>query len=98
MKIHCVQILTAIREVAHSLVCMARKSWRAIGCQMLQHSAPIVEDSGWDGRLVGMLHDAGEDINWREIKAPPPDPEQPGDPIYAAEMPQPPAGNNMSYK
>ncbi|KAF3320111.1 Serine/threonine-protein [Carex littledalei] len=95
--IHTRSILTGIRGVAHSLVCMARKSWRAIGCQMLQHSAPIVEDSGWDGRLVGMLHDAGEDINWREIKAPPLDPEQPGDPIYAAEMPPPPADDDSGW-
>ena len=52
-----------MRGVGHSLVCMARDAWRAIGCNMLEHTAPIMETYGFEGRLVGMLRDARENIN-----------------------------------
>ena len=64
-----------------------------MGCTMLQHTAPMVEDSGFDGRLVGMLHDSGENINWCEIEPTPLDPDQPRVAIYGDEMPPPPPGN-----
>ena len=64
-------MLTAMRGVGHSLVCMARDAWRYIGCQMLEHTAPIVETGGFEGRLIGMLRDSGENINWREIQKTP---------------------------
>ena len=94
MIICCVQLLAAVRGVGHSLVCMARDAWRAIGCQMLEHTAPVVEVGGWEGRLIGMLRDAGENINWREaIKTTRRNPDQPPVPIYASEMPPPPVGD-----
>jgi hypothetical protein len=60
---------------------------------MLQHSAPIVERGGFDGRLVGMLRDANENINWREINRAPRNPNYQREAIYADDMPPPPAGD-----
>lgn len=62
---------------------------------MLHHTAPIVEDSQFDGRLIGMLHDAGENINWREIKKDSPAPNEPNQErelVYADDLPPPPEG------
>jgi hypothetical protein len=67
---------------------------------MLHHSAPIVEDSQFDGRLVGMLHDAGENINWREIKIDSPVPNQPNQEpplVRDRDLPPPPAGIISSF-
>ena len=60
---------------------------------MLEHTAPIVETGGFEGRLIGMLHDANENINWREIQKTPRDPNYQPQAIYAHDMPPPPAGN-----
>jgi len=60
---------------------------------MLEHTAPIVETGGFEGRLVGMLRDAGENINWREIQSAPRNPDYQRVPVYGDEMPQAPAGN-----
>lgn len=60
---------------------------------MLEHTAPIVETGGFEGRLVGMLRDAGENINWREIPKVPRDPNYQPEAIYAHDMPPPPGGN-----
>ena len=60
---------------------------------MLEHTAPIVETGGFDGRLVGMLRDANENINWREIQKTPRDPNYQRVPVYADEMPPPPGGD-----
>ena len=60
---------------------------------MLEHTAPIVETGGFEGRLVGMLRDAGENINWREIKSTPRNPDYQPEAIYSHDMLPPPAGN-----
>ena len=60
---------------------------------MLEHTAPIVETGGFEGRLVGMLRDAGENINWREIKSAPRNPDYQPEAIYGHDMPQARAGN-----
>ncbi|KAF3320218.1 HIPL1 protein [Carex littledalei] len=67
------------------------------GCQMLQHRAPVVEDSGWDRRLIGMLHDSGENINCREIKSTPRDPDQSRVAIYDDEMLLPHAEDDSGW-
>jgi hypothetical protein len=62
---------------------------------MLHHTAPIVEDSQFDGRLIGMLHDAGENINWREIKKESPAPNESSRErvlVYDDDLPPPPEG------
>ena len=60
---------------------------------MLEHTAPIVETGGFEGRLVGMLRDAGENINWREIKSTTRNPNYYPESIYAHQMPPPPVDN-----
>ena len=60
---------------------------------MLEHTAPVVETGGFEGRLVGMLRDAGENINWREIQDTPRNPNYQPEAIYAHDMPPPPAGD-----
>ncbi|XP_078149467.1 uncharacterized protein LOC144544787 [Carex rostrata] len=90
-------LLTAMRGVGHSLACMAKDAWRYIGCQMLEHTAPIVETGGFEGRLVGMLRDAGENINWREIQSAPRNPDYQRVPVYGDEMPQAPAADDSGW-
>ena len=60
---------------------------------MLEHTAPIVETGGFEGRLIGMLRDSGENINWREISSAPRDPNYVLEAIYAPDIPPPPPGN-----
>ena len=60
---------------------------------MLEHTAPIVETGGFEGRLVGMLRDAGENINWREIKSALRNPNYQPEAIYSHDVPPTPAGN-----
>ncbi|XP_078174443.1 uncharacterized protein LOC144568088 [Carex rostrata] len=76
---------------------MAKDAWRYIGCQMLEHTAPIVETGGFEGRLVGMLRDAGENINWREIQSAPRNPDYQRVPVYGDEMPQAPAADDSGW-
>ena len=63
---------------------------------MLEYTAPVVETGGFDGRLIGMLRDSGENINWREISAAPRNPNHERVPVYADEMPPPPTGDYKS--
>ena len=60
---------------------------------MLEHTAPVVETGGFEGRLIGMLRDSGENINWREIQKTPRNPDYQPQAIYAPDMPPIPAGN-----
>jgi hypothetical protein len=60
---------------------------------MLEHTAPIVETGGFEGRLIGMLHDSNENINWRAIQKTPRNPNYRPEAIYAHDMPPLPAGN-----
>ena len=46
---------------------MGKKGWRFLGCFTLKQYAPRLEDVGYDGHVINMLRDAGENINWREV-------------------------------
>ena len=55
---------------------------------MLNLVAPCIEDKGHGAKLVTMLRDAGEDIDWRKIQ-----PDEPDAPhVLNSEMPPEPSG------
>ena len=53
---------------------------------MLNLVAPCIEDNGHEAKLVTMLRDAGENIDWRKIKSDEPD----APPVQTSEMPPTP--------
>ena len=50
---------------------------------MLHLVAPCIEDAGHEAKLVTMLRDAGENIDWRQVQ--PDEPDAP--PVLNNEMP-----------
>ena len=65
---------------------LGRKGFRFLGCFTLKQHAARLEDVGYDGHVINMLRDAGENINWREVEGFEPDVPA----VLAAEMPSPP--------
>ncbi|KAF3320116.1 Serine/threonine-protein [Carex littledalei] len=78
--------LAGIKECAHGISTMGKKNWRYRGYRILKKNANAVEDAGHGGKIITMLRDAGENINWREINPIEPDPE----PIIGQEFPPSP--------
>ena len=80
------QLLAAIKECGHGIRMLGRKNWRRLGYRTLKKNANVVEDAGHGGKIIGMLRDARENINWREIDPQEPDPS----PVLMDDMPSSP--------
>ncbi|XP_078180782.1 uncharacterized protein LOC144574647 [Carex rostrata] len=80
------QLLVALKGAARSIICLGKVGYRAVGHAILNLVAPCIEDYGHEAKLVTMLRDAGEDIDWRKIKADEPD----APPVLNSEMPPTP--------
>lgn len=76
----------SIKATAHAIKMLGVKGWRRVGWCMLQDHAQLIEDAGSGGRVISMLRDAGENIDWRAVD---PD-EQDAPPVFTRDMPSPP--------
>ncbi|XP_078181603.1 uncharacterized protein LOC144575345 [Carex rostrata] len=80
-------LLLAIKGAARSIVCLGKRGYRAFGHAMLNLVAPCIENHGHEAKLVAMLRDAGEKIDWRRVQA-----AEPNEPfVRASEMPPEPS-------
>ncbi|XP_078152710.1 uncharacterized protein LOC144547901 [Carex rostrata] len=76
-------LLVAIKGAGRSIVCLGRRGYRAFGHVMLNLVAPYIESHGHQAKLVTMLRDVEEEIDWPRVQADEPD----VPPVMASEMP-----------
>jgi len=82
-------VLLALKGAGRAIVCLGKRGYRAFGHAMLHLVAPCIERHGHEAKLVTMLRDAGEEIDWRKIQG-----NEPGAPlVMASEMPPEPTGH-----
>ena len=81
-----VQILLSIKAAAHAIKMLGVKGWRRVGWSQLQDHGQLIEDAGSGGRVISMLRDARENIDWRAVN---PD-EADAAAVFTRDMPSPP--------
>ncbi|XP_078170103.1 uncharacterized protein LOC144564374 [Carex rostrata] len=81
------QLLVALKSAGHAIVCLGKCGYIAFGHYVLNLVASCIEDHGQSAKLVTMLRDAGEEIDWSKVQKD--EPNAPPGPAYMAPPPEP---------